>query len=123
MARPKTKIELGRWGEQQAEHYLTARGLTCVERNARTPYGELDLVMQDVHGLVFVEVKTRTSREYGLPEEAVTARKADHIRQAAEAYLQAHADLPTDWRVDVIAVSVKRGEEVVEIEWFENVLS
>lgn len=114
--------ELGRWGEEQAGQYLMRRGLTLLERNVRTPYGELDLVMRDAEGLVFVEVKTRTSLEYGLPEEAVTAHKADHLSASAEWYAQQHPDLPAHWRVDVVAVSVLKYEKSVEIEWFENVL-
>ena len=116
-------MERGRWGEAQAEQFLIGQGLTLLERNARTPYGELDLVMRDAHGLVFVEVKTRTSREYGLPEEAVTARKAGHLLTSAEWYAQQHPELPAQWRVDVVAVSALQGEETVEMEWFENALS
>ena len=112
---------LGKWGESLAEEYLVWRGYELLERNARTPYGELDLVMRQGGGLVFVEVKTRSSSTYGLPEEAVTSRKQEHLLKAANHYLQAHPDLNGDWRVDVIAIRRTRGDSP-EVVHFENIL-
>jgi putative endonuclease len=74
--------------------------------------------------LVFVEVKTRTNASFGLPEEAVDARKLEHLFRAAEAYLQEREDLAgQDWRIDVIAIQGRPGEKVedVHIEHFENI--
>ena len=112
---------LGRWGETLAADYLSRRGYILLERNARTPYGELDLVMRQGEGLVFVEVKTRASRAYGLPEESITPRKQEHLLNAARAYLQSHTELGGDWRVDVIAIRRMPGAPP-EVVHFENVL-
>jgi len=111
---------LGKWGEALAKEYLVWRGYELLERNARTPYGELDLVMRQGEGIVFVEVKTRASSAYGLPEESVTSRKQEHLLKAAHHYLQAHPDLDGDWRVDVIAIRRMRGA-APEVVHFENV--
>ena len=93
-------------------------------RNARTAYGEIDLIARQagVSGAVtvFVEVKTRRSTAFGLPEEAVTPNKQAHLLAAAQAFLQAHPELEGDWRVDVIAVQKGAGGQEPAITHFEN---
>jgi len=112
---------LGRWGEALAAETLAGRGYALLARNARTPYGELDLVMRQGGATVFVEVKTRASRAFGLPEESITPRKQEHLRNAAQHYLQSHPELGGDWRVDVIAIRRQPGVPP-EVVHFENVL-
>jgi putative endonuclease len=117
------KQMIGKWGERMAEEYLTSAGLLFIERNVRTPYGEIDLVMQtegDV--LVFIEVKTRKTQSFGKPEESITAKKKTHMLQSAEAYLLQHPEIHGDWRVDVIAI-YQPGSSDPEITWFENALA
>lgn len=120
MAATTYKQNIGRWGEEVAVRFLEGKGLKLVERNVRTAYGEIDLIMLDRADLVFIEVKARTTAAYGLPEDAITARKREHLIHSAEAYLQLHADLPDAWRIDVIAIRGKPGITNPEIEWFQN---
>lgn len=114
---------LGRWGENLAASYLCDQGYTILERNARNSYGEIDLVAcQDLSGgnvIVFVEVKTRTSTAYGLPEDSVSTRKQAHMLSAAQAYLQDHPELECAWRIDVIAIQRSRGRQPPVITHFE----
>src|SRR5690349_13378050 len=112
--------KIGRWGEAAAAEYLQARGYEIVEKNARTPYGEIDLVARLEGVIVFVEVKTRTSRRLGLPEEAITPRKQAHMLAAAEHYAAEHEI--DSWQADVLAIEGLPGAMPV-IEHFENVLS
>ncbi|GAB4525917.1 MAG: YraN family protein [Anaerolineales bacterium] len=114
---------VGRWGEARAAEYLSACGYHILGRNLRTPYGEIDLLAQQGGQLVFVEVKTRTSRAFGNPEEAVTARKREHLLAAAQHYLQEHPALPADWRVDVIAIYRPESGLPPEVTHFENILT
>lgn len=114
---------LGKWGEEIAAAHLRARGYTILARNARTPYGELDLVATDGRVTVFVEVKTRATTAYGPPEASVTPRKQAHLLAAAEAYLQAHPETSGDWRVDVVAIQRRPPPQPPEIVHFENALS
>jgi putative endonuclease len=116
------KQALGRWGEAQAAEYLGQRGYLVLERNARTAYGEIDLIARQGTVLVFVEVKTRSTSAFGLPEASVTPRKQAHLLAAAQAYLQAHPDLEGDWRVDVIAIQRRPSSQAPEIAHFENAL-
>ena len=128
------KQRIGRWGETVATYFLEQRGYQVLARNVRTGRGEIDLIArlpgdsQEARAgggvLVFVEVKTRTNEHFGLPEEAVDARKLEHVFRAAEAYLQEHAELAEqEWRIDVIAIQGRPGEraEDVRIEHFENI--
>jgi putative endonuclease len=122
---PTRRQRIGRWGETVASYFLEQRGYRVLARNVRTGCGEIDLIARhESEMLVFVEVKTRTNENFGLPEEAVDARKLEHVFRAAEAYLQAHAELAEqEWRIDVIAIQGKPGEkaENVHIEHFKNI--
>jgi len=132
MTRASQKIAA--WGESLAASFLHDKGYQVVARNARTPYGEIDLVAQ-LSGFgesdpqvqlastpltVFVEVKTRRTLKFGYPEMSITARKRAHLLDAAQAYLQLHPELAGDWRVDVIAILLKGPDESPEILHFEN---
>ncbi len=117
-----SKKGLGQWGEALAADYLKQLGYAILERNVRTPYGEIDLIAQDSGELVFVEVKTRASSSLGPPEIAITSRKQEHILSAAQAYLQSHPHLEGNWRVDVIAIQ-RLSDQQPQITHFENVFT
>jgi len=118
----KNHLATGKWGERLAADYLEDKGVQIIARNVRTPYGEIDLIGQSGDEVIFFEVKTRMSDTFGMPEDAVTAKKLAHITQSAQAYLQDNPHLGEDWRVDVIAIQKMRGQSAPIIEWFENVL-
>ncbi|MDR1442797.1 MAG: YraN family protein [Bifidobacteriaceae bacterium] len=112
---------LGRYGEAVAAAYLVLKGWTVVDRNWRCRQGELDLVAQPAPGtLVFVEVKTRTSDNCGVPAAAVTARKLSRLRRLAAAWLAAHDRHAEAVRIDVVAVNTGPGGR--SIEHLEGVL-
>jgi putative endonuclease len=113
---------LGRWGESLAADYLIKKNYEIVERNVHTPYGEIDLVARQGRVTVFVEVKTRTSKNYGYPEDAVTPSKQAHLVAAAQYYLMKQPELDGDWRVDVIAVQRLRSGQQPQIVHFENAI-
>jgi putative endonuclease len=106
------KDALGRRGEDLAAAYLTEQGLVVLDRNWRCRLGELDIVCTDSRRLVVCEVKTRSSTRFGLPAEAVDARKAHRIRQLAGAWLAAHHVPWVEVRYDVLAVLVEPGSAV-----------
>lgn len=114
---------LGAWGERLAGDYLLQKGYTILFRNARTPYGELDLVAcqmeEAVSPVVFIEVKTRSSSSFGTPEQAVDARKQEHLRNAALHFLQTRPELGDNWRFDVVSIE-RRGNAEPLITHFEN---
>ena len=85
MATNNYRQRIGAWGELQAEGYLLERGMELIQRNYRTRYGEIDLVMKQGDLLVFVEVKTRSDNRFGPPEQSVTPDKQEHLLLAARA--------------------------------------
>jgi len=96
--------ELGRRGEQLAVDHLLGRGMTVLERNWRCRLGEIDIVARDGADTVFVEVKTRTSHDYGHPFEAITPVKLARLRRLAVAWCEA-TDAPVSRiRIDAVAV-------------------
>jgi len=112
----------GKRGENAAVAFLTLRGWEILERNFRTPYGEIDIVAIKDHVLVFFEVKYRTTRTFGFPETAITSTKARHMIDSAETYMQNHPELDCGWRIDVLAIEARAGSDP-EIIWFDNAVS
>jgi len=117
---PNRKQTVGRWGERTAEQYMLDQGYEVIERNYRSPYGEIDLIVRRGDEFVFAEVKTRTSRAFGMPEEAITPKKKLHLIHAVETYLQAHPEIVVSWRIDVIAIFGLPNHPNPEIVCFEN---
>ncbi len=114
---------LGKWGETIAEAFLRGKGLSLLAKNVRTRYGEIDLLMKDGVTIVFVEVKTRTSLDFGTPEESITRQKQFRMVQSAEAYMQEHPECGSYWRIDVLAVFGQSGDPDPEIVWFDNAVA
>jgi putative endonuclease len=104
---------LGRSGEGLAVDYLRRQGYEIVGTNFRFDRAEVDVIAKDKDVLVFVEVKTRRGGTLGEPEEAVTFRKRDQIRKAAEGYLFEHKLADVECRFDVIAIKHMRGDTTV----------
>ena len=115
----KHNQRIGKWGEEIAAEFLAHRGCEIVARNARTPYGEIDIVARQGDVILFAEVKTRTSNKMGLPEESITPRKREHMLAAAEQYAAEHEI--NHWQIDVISVEGKPGS-APHITHFENAL-
>ena len=114
---------LGRWGEALAAEYFPEKGYMVIERNLRTPYGEIDLIARNDGMILFVEVKTRSGDQYGYPEEAITSNKRAHLIAAAQAYMQDISQPDTDWRIDVIAIRKLKASKTPEIFHFENAIN
>lgn len=96
--------ERGRSGEEVARVFLKQKGYRILEKNYRNRLGEIDLIAKDKDILCFIEVKTRYSDKFGLPEEAITPVKKRHIFKVALAYLKRHNLLDNNARFDVVSV-------------------
>jgi putative endonuclease len=117
-----TRQQIGKWGEQAASQFLRAQGLVIIAQNVRTPYGEIDLIGQKDNVLIFIEVKARTTADYGYPEQAVNPKKQSHLIDAVASYLQTHPEIQSDWRIDVVAIQGRPEADTMKIEWFENAI-
>jgi len=113
--------KMGRVAEELATQRLVAAGWQIVERNARTRYGELDIVAADGRTLVFIEVKAgRVGAPFGpeRPIEAIDHRKQRQVRRLAAAWLAAHRDLPywAEIRFDAIGVTFDSAGRIADYE-------
>ena len=105
-----TRAELGALGEQFAVDHLTALGLRVIDRNWRCRYGELDVVAADLASrvVVFVEVKTRTTDQFGGVAQAVTPQKVRRLRRLAALWLASQERSWAQIRIDVVGVRIGR---------------
>ena len=108
------RLTLGRQGEDAAAQYLQRKGMKILERNLRTPVGEIDLVARHRNILAFVEVKTRRGTAFGSPGEAVGPRKQRQIVQTAKWYLNDSPHKKLQPRFDVIAIIVHGDDFQIE---------
>jgi len=102
--------EIGNRGEEIAVEFLISKGFKILERNWRYRKAEIDIIAQGEHGLVFVEVKTRTSSYFGQPEEFVSDHQEALIFGAAQIYME---EKGYDWEFsfDIIGILVKEHSE------------
>lgn len=109
------KMETGAFGEQLAADFLEAKGFHVRSRNYRYGKAEIDLIVQRDDWLIFVEVKARSSVEYGQPEDSVDHGKATRMLAAAENFIFA-----TDWqghvRFDIISITLGDTPEILLLE-------
>ena len=97
----------GRRGEWLAALWLRLKGYRLIARRARTPVGEIDLIMRRGNRLAFIEVKTRARSEDAL--SAITPRQHQRLRRAAEAWLARHTvDGVGDFGFDLVAIAPRR---------------
>jgi putative endonuclease len=109
----RQRQELGRRGEDEAARFLSGRGYAVIARNYRSPYGEIDLIVQDQHNhasIVFVEVRTNSTPQFGDPLASVNARKQRQVAKTAQYYLVSHGLENHEARFDVIGIRWESGQ-------------
>lgn len=111
---------LGSFGEKIVEKYLSRYGYAVLERNFKTYYGEIDLIVQKDDEILFCEVKTRTGSDFGYPEEAVGRRKIKRLLLAAGLYRQ-WKGVEKFWRLDIFSVEINKIDKKAKICWFRNI--
>jgi putative endonuclease len=111
---------LGVSGEALAEDHLRGLGYQIIEKDVRTPLGQLDLVAMDGKTLVFVEVKTRAGHGFGLPQEAVDAKKIRKLRQLGLYYLKIRPHRG-QVRFDVVGLTMAGGR-LVRVDHIKNAI-
>lgn len=114
--RPLTTYERGRLAEREAALYLRRRGYRIVAQNLRTKLGEIDLVAVKGDVVAFVEVKARSSDEFGTPYEALRPRQQKRIRRAAVAFATKKGWHDRTLRFDLVAVDLDGQGRIVRIE-------
>ena len=104
------KKELGNTGEEISVKYLEKQGYIILERNFYCKQGEIDIIAKDKNEIVFIEVKSRSNTEYGLPSEGVTKQKIKHLYRTAKYFLYKNKMLNEIARFDAIEILIKNGK-------------
>ncbi|MFC1727485.1 YraN family protein [Patescibacteria group bacterium] len=112
----KEKLKPGEIGEELAAKHLKSKGWQIIDRNFQSKFGEIDIIALEASRnkktrkksltLVFVEVKTRWSKEFGSPEEAITPWKIQRMTKAAHYYKILHPQLPDSLRLDAVVIDM-----------------
>lgn len=118
---PETTTVLGRRGEDLALQYLEARGLRLLERNYRCKGGEIDLVMLDGATLALIEVRSRSSADYGGAAASVGAGKQRRFTLAARHLVLTRPEFrKLAARFDVVAVDRAEGSGEAVVTWVKD---
>ena len=115
----KISYQRGRWAEQIALEYLLTEKLKLLDRNFRSTFGEIDLIMQDKSIILFIEVRYRSSNHFHTALESINRKKCERIISTSHQYLSENRSASQlDCRFDVVAVS--GSQETPMIEWIKN---
>ncbi|WP_341216603.1 YraN family protein [uncultured Wocania sp.] len=109
--------ELGKKGEQLAVDFLLKNGYEIIERNYRFDKAEVDIIAKKDDILAIIEVKTRSSVDFGNPQDFVKPKQIQRLVKAVDEYITAN-DLDVEVRFDIVAI-VKEGKSF-SIEHLEN---
>ncbi|MCD5406273.1 MAG: YraN family protein [Desulfotomaculum sp.] len=110
----------GKMGEDAAVKQLKKVGLRIVSRNYSCKLGEIDIIARDGSVLVFVEVRSRRTAGYGLPQETIGFKKMAKVRQIAQYYLMVNKIKDVACRFDVVAVQLNGDGAVKNLEHIQN---
>lgn len=112
-------MQMGVWGEELAAAYLREKGYVILERDWHSLHRDIDIIAQQGDCIVFVEVKTRRSRDFGDPLQAINYQKQKNLQRAIGHYIHYHkSDNP--WRFDVITIVGEMGSKMPEINHIED---
>lgn len=115
-----TNKAIGKYGEDLAKNFLIKKGFEILEMNFRySKMAEIDIIAKKGDVLHFVEVKTRSSLNFGAPVEAINRKKLASIFQCANFYLQNSKKKFKRVQIDAIGIILKKGC-VPEFEFLEN---
>src|SRR6266404_332947 len=127
----RSKLDQGNRGEQFAVEFLASQGFQVIDRNFRIRGGEIDIIAIDPSTssgpmgggktLVFIEVKTRSSGDYGTPLEAIGYYKMRALIKATQFYKMKHPKLPDLLRIDAVSVLINDEGELMDLELVKNI--
>lgn len=112
--------QTGDYGESLACKYLQDQGYKILQRNFRIRGGEIDIIAQESEDLVFIEVKTRHTLEFGSAAEAITPWKIKFLIRASQFYLIEHSQLDHPFRLDAVTVDLIDPKNP-QIELYKNI--
>ncbi len=109
--------ELGKKGEQLAVDFLLSKGYDILERNYRFDKAEVDIIAQQNDVLAIIEVKTRSTADFGNPQDFVKPKQIQRLVKAVDEYVNLNK-LNVEVRFDIVAI-IKEGKQF-NMEHLEN---
>lgn len=112
-------LQRGAQAEQIAATFLQQKGLILIEKNFRSKYGEIDLIMREAETLVFIEVRLRSNQQFGGAAASISQSKQQKLSNTAEYYLQQHGHNYAKYgcRFDAILMQTA---DINAVEWVKN---
>ena len=118
----QARNDLGKIGEALACAYLRRLGYNILSRNYKTKIGEIDIVAKEKNELVFVEVKSRSTRTFGWPEEGVTRQKRRRMKLSAGLFRSSHTEYQQcAYRFDIMALELDEGAQKARVVHYKNI--
>ena len=111
-----SKTTLGNKGEKMAANFLKNSGMEILDKNFRYGHKEIDIIARDDETIVFVEVKTARSKNFGLPEERVNLKKQKLLIDAANFFISKNQLDCEGFRFDVVAIDMQSGPKILHIK-------
>ena len=111
--------KLGQWGEELACDYLSKNGYKILKKNYKNNYGEIDIIAKKKGTIIFIEVKTRSGRSFGLPEEAVNGIKQEKLIRVSEKYILDNK-VKGNYQIDVIAIEKDSVTSKIDLRHIRN---
>ncbi len=108
-------------GEDEACKYLQKIGYRIIERNFRKRNGEVDIIALHENTLVFIEVKTRSSNQFGEPLESIGYFKLKVLIKTAQLYKMLYPNLPENLRIDAIGIMISNDGEIDKLDHVKNI--
>lgn len=108
---------LGTKGEKLALQFLRRKGYKILVKNFACRTGEIDIIARDGEDTVFIEVKTRSSDAFGLPQASVCPKKRKHIFRTAQFYIKNYIGVEENFRFDVVSIVLG---DTIKIELIKN---
>jgi putative endonuclease len=118
-AKKPPHLRTGQLAEENARRMLESSGIEFVEKNYRSKFGEIDLIMREHETLIFVEVRYRKSSRFGSGAESITFNKRQRIMNTARQFLRERHLSNTKCRFDVISASGPANEHM-KLDWIES---
>ncbi len=116
----RQRLDRGKLGENIALEYAQQQGYQIIQRNFRCKSGEIDLIAQDKHIVVFIEVRTKTSDAYGPAYNMVTYSKQQQVKRVALHYISERNLVNTQFRFDVIGITFEPNSDRYQLDHLQN---
>ena len=119
--RPYRRKETGINGEKAAAAYLEKHGYHILDRNFRVKGGEIDIIASKDSAIIFIEVRTRTGDDFGLPEESISSQKIKKIRDTAGIFLMERDIMECkEIRFDIMSIKIRPPERLYKINHIKD---